>query len=91
MPTIVSQKEYDGLVHGQNCWLVEPTAESFAVGMIKLARDTELRRTIAGNARRLVADNYQWSSAVLQIEVLYELLIREPSLAYAGTARTRRF
>ena len=63
-----------GLVHGVSAWIAEG-AEAFAEGVATLARDPDLRRRLAGEARRLAEERFGWTRiGVLEREVLREIV-----------------
>jgi glycosyltransferase involved in cell wall biosynthesis len=60
-PVVSTTKGAEGLniQHGEDI-LIADTPEAFAKAVIRLLRDRDLREKLAGNAYRLVADEYNW-------------------------------
>jgi ribosomal-protein-alanine acetyltransferase len=48
-----------GLEHGRSVWIADG-GEAFAAGAVRLLGDAELRRELAGEARRLVVARFSW-------------------------------
>ncbi len=64
----VASERWDGvLTHGQNAWLVNPTAQAVADGIMKLLNDEALREKIVENAWQQTR-TMSWEKSARQIE-----------------------
>lgn len=82
VPAVLSQvPSYLELVeHGRSAWLVERTAEAIAAGVTRVLTDTELRRRLAAEGRRVVLERANLRSELARLDVrLRELARRGPS------------
>lgn len=62
VPVVSTSLGAEGIpyIHGENIHIAEDP-ETLARGVIRLMRDDEYHRRLAGNARRFVAERYSWS------------------------------
>jgi glycosyltransferase involved in cell wall biosynthesis len=66
----IASERFEGvLTHGQNAWLVEPTATEIADGIVELLEDTKLRERIVENAYQRTRTMH-WRDSVRQIEAI---------------------
>jgi glycosyltransferase involved in cell wall biosynthesis len=77
-PVIATRlKTHTQVIEDGMALLVEPDAESFAGGLDRLYDDAELRRSLAGRAREVVASKYTLHHYRANVKALYDEIERE--------------
>jgi glycosyltransferase involved in cell wall biosynthesis len=76
-PVVATSKGAEGLpVRSGEHLLIADQSELFADCVIKMLKDEQMRKNIAGNAERLVSGTYDWSVVMPRFLQLIEGLAR---------------
>jgi [ribosomal protein S18]-alanine N-acetyltransferase len=76
-----------GLRHGVSAWIAKDAGAALAQGIVTLLSDSDLRRRLAREARRLAEERFDWKCVgVVERALLREIVERPPTIRPARKA-----